>query len=239
MAVVFTAGTSVESTASVTATTVTLPAGLAAGDYTIIVVSLNAATGVITTPAGWTNILASTASVNGSTSDELAIFYRAWQSGDTNPSVTTTSGRVAATPIKVSGADPTTFVDVVGTVQQLASGATTLTATSITPASSVVCWVVNGRNSATTGVFLTPFSAQTQTQIAEASAKATTAANAGHSFMATTSATPGAASASASANPAAATTGAMAITFSLNAAPSTTKPKAQIRLQAVNRASIF
>ena len=218
MAITFTAGTSVESTGSVTSTTVTLPAGLAAGDYTIIVASLNASSGVITTPAGWTNILASTNSVNGSTSDALAIFYRKWVSGDTNPAITTSNGRFAATPIRVQGADATTFVDVAATVTQAAAGATTLTAPTITPTSGWLVCVFNGRNQ-TNGVFLTPFTglSGTMTAIAEASGKATAQTNAGH-LVAFEAVTPSSATGTRQANPAVATTGAMGVSFSLKEA---------------------
>lgn len=215
MAITLTAGTSTESTGSVTATAVTLPTGLAAGDYTIIVVSMNGSSGVITTPSGWTNILASTNSVNGSTSDALAIFYRKWVSGDTNPSVTTTSGRVAATPIRVQGADPSTFVDTVATVTQEASGATTLTAPSITPTSTMLVSVFNGRN-AINGNFLTPFNSlsASMTKVAEASGKATGATNAGHCVGAET-VTAGVATGTRQVNPAVATTGGMSVSFAL------------------------
>lgn len=218
MAITFTAGTSVESTASVASTTVTLPAGLADGDYTIIVVSLNASTGTITTPSGWTDILPTTNSVNGSTSDALAIFYRKWVSGDTDPVVATKSGRVAMTPIKVSGADATTFVDVAATVTQAASGATTIEAPSITPASTTLVCVFNGRD-ANNGDFLTPFSSlsASMTEIAEASGKATTATNAGH-CIAFEVVTAGAATGTRQVNPSQATTGAMGVSFSLNEA---------------------
>lgn len=218
MAITFTAGTSVESTASVTSTTVTLPAGLADGDYTIIVASLNASTGFITTPSGWTDILPYTNSANGSTSDTLAIFYRKWVSGDTDPVVATKSGRVAMTPIKVSGADPTTFVDVAGTVTQAASGATTIVAPSITPASTSLVCVFNGRH-VSSGVYLDPWTnlSADLTKIAEANGRASTATNAGHCIANATVAA-SVATGTRQADPANATTGAMGVSFSLNVA---------------------
>ena len=219
MAITFTAGTSTESTGSVTSTTVTLPSGLASGDYTIIVVSLNVSSGAITTPSGWTNILASTASVNGSTADKLAIFYRKWVSGDASTvAVATASGRVAATPIKVSGADGTTFVDTAASVNQNASPTATVTAPSITPSSDTLVCVFNGRD-ASNGNFQTPYSnlSASMTEIAEASGKATNATNAGH-CIAYEVVTPGAATGTRSADPAQAADGSMGVSFSLNAA---------------------
>lgn len=220
MAITFTAGTSVESTASVTTTTVTLPSGLVDGDYTIIVASLNASTGFITTPSGWTDILPYTNSVNGSTSDTHAIFYRKWVSGDTDPDVATKSGRVAMTPIKVSGADPTTFVDTAATVTQAASGATTLVAPSITPSSTVLVCTFNCRD-ANNGDFITPFAnlSASMTEIAQASGKATAATNAGH-LVAYEVVTAGSATGTRQADPAQASTGGMAVSFSLNEAAS-------------------
>lgn len=218
MAITFTAGTSVESTASVTSTTVTLPAGLAAGDYTIIVVSLNVSSGSITFPAGWTEILPTTASVNGSTADKLAIAYRKWVSGDTDPVITTASGRVAMTPIKVSGADGTTFVDTAATVSQMPSPTATVTAPSITPASDTLVCVLNGRD-ATNGAFQTPYTnlSASMTKIAEASGKAATQTNAGH-CIAYEVVTAGAATGTRSADPAQPAEGSMGVSFSLNAA---------------------
>lgn len=219
MAITFTAGTVSEATASVTSTTVTLPAGLQDGDYTIIAFSLNASTGVITTPAGWTDILAST-QATASTSCVHAIFYRKWVSGDTDPAVTTTSGRTAATPIRVQGADPTTFVDVAATVTQAAAGATTVVAPTITPASSTLVCTFQGRH-ATNGGFLTPFAnlSATMTAVSEASGKAAAQTNAGHQF-AFEVVTPSVATGTRQSDPAVATTGAMGVSFSLNEAAS-------------------
>lgn len=216
MALTFTAGTAAESTASVTSTTVTLPSGLATGDYTIIAFSLNATSGVITTPAGWTNILASTNSVNGSTSYAMAIFYRKWQSGDGNPAVTTTSGRTGAIAIRVQGADGTTFVNTAASVTQAASGATTLTAPTITPSSGWLVCAFGGRN-ATNGVFLTPFTglSGTMTATGSASGKSTTQTNGGH-LVAYEAVTPNSATGTRQANPNAATTGAFGVSFALN-----------------------
>lgn len=220
MAIVLTAGTSVESTGSVTSSSVALPA-MIAGDAVLLVVSLNASAGTIDTPTGWSTILGSTDSLNGSTSDHLAVFYDVYTPGDpTSVTVTNTSGRVAITPIRVRGGNTGSLPDVVGSIVQLADGATTLTAPAITPTSTCVLWILNGR-SPTAGNFLTPFSTVSATEVAEASGKSTTQTNAGHVIIANVAATAGSSSGTASADPANATSGAMAFTFSLEAAGAT------------------
>src|SRR5690349_3549909 len=215
MAIAFTAGTSVESTASQSSTTVTLPSGLASGDYTMIFISVNATSASITTPAGWTALLASTNSVNGSTSMAHAIFYRKWVSGDTDPTISHTNGRVAATPVKVTGADPAAFVDNAATVTQAASGATTIVAPTITPTTRVLMSVFTGRR-ASNGAFLTPFAnlSAGMTQIAEANDKATGATNASH-MIAYEILTANSATGTRQADAADATTGAFGVSFSL------------------------
>src|SRR5215207_1481942 len=102
--VTLTAGSPVESTTSVTGGVVTLPSGLGAGDYTFLFCTMSGASAVITPPAGWSTAFASAQSTV-STALATAVYYRAWQSGDTNPTVTCTSGRLVVQPVKVSGAD--------------------------------------------------------------------------------------------------------------------------------------
>ena len=218
MAIAFTAGTSTESTASQTSTTVTLPAGIAAGDYTIIFISVNASSASITTPSGWTNILASTNSVNGSTSMAHAIFYRRWVSGDSNPVISHSNGRVGATPVKVSGADATTFVNTTGAVTQAASGAVTIVAPTITPTSTVMVCSFTGRD-ANNGDVLDPWSNLSSglTKIAEGNGRATNATNAGH-CIAWATVTSGAATGTKQADAVQATTGAFGVSFALNEA---------------------
>lgn len=146
MALTFTAGTSSVSSGSQSSTTVTLPSGLTTGDYTIIVVSLVASSGSITTPSGWSNVFASAQST-ASTSHSVAVFYRKWQSGDTDPAVSHTSGRVAATPVRVQGADATTFLDTTVDSTSQASATTSIDAPSQTPVTSppMLCMVASAR----------------------------------------------------------------------------------------------
>lgn len=238
MALTYTAGTSVEGTASVTSTTVTLPTQVA-GDYCFIVVSLNAASGIITTPTGWTNILASTAATLGSTSDILAIFYRKWVSGDASTvAITTTSGRVAATPVKVSGADGTTFINTAAAVTQAASGAATVSSPSITPTSVGLVIVLNSRNN-TSGAFVTPWTGLTAgvTEIAEASGKATAANNAGH-LIGQQTVTSGAATGTKAATPTGTATGGMGVAFAINVGSSAPAFSGPVTLSGAGTLSI-
>jgi hypothetical protein len=215
MAISFTAGTSVEGTGSSSSTVVTLPSGLAAGDYTIIFISVNASSANITTPSGWTNILADTNTANGSTSAAHAIFYRKWQSGDGNVTVSHSSGRAAATPVKVSGADADSFVNTNGTVTQAASGAVTITAPSITPSSTVLVTSFMGRD-AQNGHVLDPWTNLSAglTKIAEANGRATGQTNAGH-CIAYEIVTSGSATGTRQADASQATTGAFGVSFAL------------------------
>ena len=128
------AGTTYASTAAVSSAPIPLPAGLQAGDWTFLFCSLSAASGVITPPAGWTPVLASAQST-ASTSHAAAIFARKWQSGDTNPTVTCTSGRLAVVPVRISGANATQAWEAVDSLSPAASAS--VSAPSIT--------VTNGR----------------------------------------------------------------------------------------------
>jgi hypothetical protein len=222
VALTFTAGTPVESTGSVTSSTVTLPAGVGAGDYTIIIVALNASSGSISTPSGWTNILASTATVNGSTAGKFAVFYRKWQSGDGSVAVTTTSGRVGAVAIRVQGADQTTFVDTTSSVSQLASSITVHTAPTLTPTTTNFMCIFGGRN-ATNGVFMTPWGSLQSglTKIAETSGKSTSQTNAGI-LLTYESVTANSATGTRTASSPATATGSLAFSFSLKEAAGST-----------------
>jgi hypothetical protein len=203
---------------------------LADGDHTIIFISVNASSANITTPTGWTAILADTNSVNGSTSMAHAIFYRRWISGDTNPTISHSSGRVAATPVKVSGADTGAFVDVNGIVTQAASGATTITAPTITPTATVLVCSWAGRD-ANNGDVLDPWTSLTagMTKIAEANGRATTQTNAGH-CIAWDEVVSGNATGTKQATAAQATTGAFGVSFALNVAGEATDFNASAEL---------
>lgn len=230
MAIAFTAGTSVEGTGSATTTTVTLPSGLADGDYTIIFISVNASSANITTPSGWTAILPDTNSANGSTSMAHACFYRKWVSGDGNVTVSHSSGRAAATPVKVTGADTTTFVNTAASVTQASSGAVTIVAPSITPSSTTLVSVFAGRD-ANNGDVLDPWTNLSAglTKIAEANGRAATQTNAGH-CIAYQVVTANSATGTRQADAAQATTGAFGFSFALNEGSSDPPGEASVEL---------
>jgi hypothetical protein len=177
VAVTLTAGTPFEATVSVTTGTVTLPAGLADGDWTFLFCTLNATTGTITGPAGWSTAFASAQST-ASTSHVTAIYYKAWVGGDTDPAVTCTSGRLAVLPVKVSGADGTTPIEgTVGSTSQ-ASATTLVDAPSQTSTlSTLLVTMHSGRSAAATTIILwAPDAAMTE--LAEATGRAVGSTNA-------------------------------------------------------------
>lgn len=175
--VTLTAGTPFEATGSVTSGIVNLPAGLAAGDYTFLFATLNASNGVITGPASWQTAFASAQST-ASTSHATAIYYRKWQSGDTDPTVTCTSGRLAVLPVKISGADGTNPIE--GTVGSTSQGSATTAVdapTQISTDSKLLVTAHAGR-SATNGVFITWTPDAVMTEVGEAGGQAAAATNA-------------------------------------------------------------
>lgn len=104
--------TAVAVTDTATATiAVPLPTGWQANDVCYIGLTCTVAGGTITTPAGWTAVVAQFASA-GSASAITACFRRVLQAGDTSPvTVTTTSARRTAISVAVQGADTTTPED--------------------------------------------------------------------------------------------------------------------------------
>lgn len=177
MAVTLTAGTPFQATASVTSGVVNLPSGLATGDYTLLFCALNATSGVITAPAGWTEPFPSAQST-ASTSHAMAIYSRLWQSGDTDPTVTCTSGRLAVLPVKVSNANTSNPIE--GTVGSTTQGAatTSVDAPSQTATSSLLLLTAHSGRSATSGVFITWTPPAGMTEVGEAGGQAAAATNA-------------------------------------------------------------
>lgn len=124
---VFKALGSIASGNSVTSLNVALPASPAAGDYNIIVLGL-AQTDPnmnINTPSGWTLIGKSTAVENVSgLKQNLAVFGRAWQAGDTTVNVSFDSGLRA-----VAGMMSFTGVNVAAPTEGLLTTETTVNST--------------------------------------------------------------------------------------------------------------
>lgn len=213
MALSFTAGTPAQSTGSVTSINVTLPAGLVDGDYTILVCCSNSSSGGLNLPSGWTAILANTNTANGSTAGHHAIFYRKWVSGDPSTvAVTLTSGRVGVLPVKVSGADPSTFVEVAASVTQAASGATAITApTKTSTASTVMCYTLLARSSNGTIITLSPNAGDTEVGEAGGASSQSQCFNS----LNLHTITPGVASGTRTGTASSGTTGAMGVSFVL------------------------
>lgn len=215
MALAFTAGTPAVSTGSVTTINVPLVSGTTTDDYTIIAVASNSSSGGVTTPAGWTNILANTNTVTGSTSGHFAIFYRKWQSGDADPvTVTITSGRVAACAIRVRGADLTTFVDTAASVTQDPDNGTTHDAPAITTtASPVLCYAGMMRH-ATAGTTFTWTGPGGDTELVDCVSTDAAATNAGFAFY-TSAVTAGTSTGTRTMTSSQTSTGAMGVSFAL------------------------
>ena len=220
MAVTLTASTPFQSTASVTTATVTLPTGLADGDYTLLCCALNASSGFINPPAGWDEVLTSTNSdaASGSTSLAHAIYVRKWQSGDSDPVVTCKSGRFAVLPVRVEGADSTTFLETVAAVTKTTTKTTDIIAPSVDSVDSpLLCYTLTARH-ASGGHFITFLPAAGDTELGEAGSADSTTTNASVSLN-TSVITPGAASGTRTGTASETTTGAMAASFIIKAAP--------------------
>jgi fibronectin-binding autotransporter adhesin len=212
-----TAGTPAESAASVTSQVVDLPPGLVDGDHTLLIASANGTTPVITPPAGWTALFPSTQST-ASTSHAVAVFSRAWQAGDTDPTVTTTSARLSVLPVRVQGADPGTFLDTAVASTSPAAGATTVTAPGQTPATTGRLFVVASGRLGSSGTVLTWSPPPGMTEVGEADSRSTTQSNASGALF--TEAVPvGVDTGTRTATASSSSTGSRGISFVLKAAP--------------------
>jgi hypothetical protein len=211
-----TAGTPFEATASVTSAAVTLPAGLVAGDYTILIASANGTTPVITPPAGWVALFPSTQST-ASTSHAAAVYYRRWVTGDPDPTVTTTSARLAVLPVRVQGADPATFLD---TAVASTSGAasTAITAPGQTPATTGQLFMVAAGRLGSSGTVLTLTAPPGMTEVGEADSRSTTQSNASAALY-VEAVTIGADTGTRTATASSSSTGSRGISFVLKGAP--------------------
>ena len=111
----------------------TLPAGWQPGDVVYIGWELTATTGTVTTPGGWTAVVAGFAAA-GVTNAHSGVLRRVMQTGDTDPVISFTSGRFAAALAALQGADNVTPEDVTPTTDDN-TGVTTpsVRAPSITP----------------------------------------------------------------------------------------------------------
>ena len=98
-----------------TSTTVTLPTGLSAGDYTVIALYVESVTTEtdITTPSGYTDFSPRQVQHTPGNNFRLYVAYRKWQSGDTNPTWghSSNSWYSQGMALRVAGANGTTFLD--------------------------------------------------------------------------------------------------------------------------------
>lgn len=131
-------GTPFIASASVTSGSISLASmSPQAGDIIVLFVSVTASSGTITGPGGVWNVGAAGFHATSSTSHTHAMFWRAWQSGDTDPTVTCASGRLLIVPIRLRGVNTSTpFEGGVTTNAGGASAATTIAAPSVTPTNS-------------------------------------------------------------------------------------------------------
>lgn len=219
MAVTLFAGTVTEPTASVSSATPALPAGLADGDYTFLFCSLVAATGTITGPVGWTEAVPSTRGV-ANTSHSFAVFYKKWVSGDANPVVGCTSGRLTVVPVRVVGADLTTPIGSIAVNNMTATDPnTSVIAPAVTAAAQRLLVSVALARCSTNGAFLTYTAPSGMTTLVQGGSKSTTQSNASAAVFSKVLAAAGDTGAQTAAVTGGTTTGAAGISILFNAAP--------------------
>jgi len=213
-------GTPTESAGSVTSLTATLPSGFVTGDYVMVIAGHVATAGGLTAPAGYSTLISAT-TVNGAASGHLAVYYKKWASGEANPTVTCVSGRMTVLPVRVSGADQTTFAEIAAQVTQAAASATAVDAPAITTTKATqVVNVFFGR--ITTGQYTWSPPAGT-TELADTSSRDTTGSSNVAVELVTETVTPGTSSGVNTATASASLTGALGISFAIT--PAAPNPK--------------
>lgn len=151
-----------------TTNTITIPAAVESGDIGILVISTGAAIGsaTLTAPSGWTTVVPQTAI---SSSGTMAVYTKNYQSGDTNPTVTS-SGSQTMTACCVWYGE-SYGIGVLGSLTNRGSTTTTATAAAITTTSDqnvvLVAFAERGTGSGSmTTVTVTPDAVQRSLQIA-------------------------------------------------------------------------
>src|SRR5215213_278060 len=170
--VTLTAGTPTTDGVGGLSVNVALPSGLTAGDYTFLFCTLNSSSPGIQQPTGFTTALANSSSdiASGSASHHIAIFYRAWQPGDTDPVnvAASSTGRWAVVPVKVSGANTSNPLEgSVGVTKQTTSTAS-VDAPAVTPSAATTFVTVHSGRSSTSGVAITWTPPGSMTELADA-----------------------------------------------------------------------
>lgn len=142
-----------------------IPASMQAGDYMVLVVETEGAS--VSVSAGWTQVTGSplnrgTANTSGGV--RLAVYTRAWVSGDAAPTVTTTgAGHVVSMIFGFRGVDTTTPLDGVTPTTTSAAASATLTMPGITTATNnavvVHCMALDSDNISSNSVTGAPTNA--------------------------------------------------------------------------------
>jgi len=118
----------------VASASIPLPTGWQPGDLCLIPASSRSTGALGTAPAGWTDVVANFNSAN-STSSHTAVYGRILQAGDTDPTITLSSGRLAAQAIAVQDHGLVSLTDLVSaTDPNGATESTSIVAPGLTPA---------------------------------------------------------------------------------------------------------
>lgn len=155
-------------TASVTSAVVPLPSTWQAGDIVYIGAALRSSTGSFTgITAGWSAVAGPVTSVTDA-SCHGAVYRRVMQAGDTAPTVTCASGRVAASSIAVVSGNNSTPEDVAVAVDANQANGTSIVAPSVTPVNpNSLLLAFNISTSVTSGAIWTVSPAGGMTELAD------------------------------------------------------------------------
>jgi len=146
-----------------------IPASMQAGDFMVLVVETEGAS--VSVSAGWTQVTGSPlnrGTANSAGGVRLAVYTRAWVSGDAAPTVTTTgAGHAVSMIFGFRGVDTTTPLDGVTPTTTSAAANATLTMPGITTATDdavvVHCMALDSDNISSNSVTGNPLSARSQT----------------------------------------------------------------------------
>lgn len=141
------------STSASGSVTVTLPAGIAVGDFSIISIGQQGVGGTVSTPSGWTLVSGSTANTNNT----IASFFRVYVAGDpTSITVTATDASVSGWLMALRGAAAISAVN----LSTLSFG-NTPPSISVTPTMSN-SWLLYAITTGTQNALMTPPAGMTQ-----------------------------------------------------------------------------
>ena len=134
-------GTVQLSVASETSKVIPLPAGWVVGDLCLIPASVRSSTGTFgSAPVGWVAVLGPLNASSNAASRHV-LYGRILQSGDTDPTVTFTSGRIAAQSVSIANHGLNTIGDLVAGSASSATTSTSIPQPDITPPTDFSLWV--------------------------------------------------------------------------------------------------